>query len=406
MDHQVKKIDINQFDYALPAERIAKYPLAKRDASKLLCVRKNGFDTRYYYELPALLKPNAHLIFNQTRVVQARLYFPKNEHTSIEIFCLEPWEPMPLQLAMERQGSIRYTCMIGGAKKWKEGKLHLTHEALVLTAEKLEATEGVFCVEFTWEHPLTFAEMLEHMGKTPLPPYMKRASEADDKERYQTVYARENGSVAAPTAGLHFTEELLQRLKEKEIGQSYLTLHVGAGTFKPVSAEALEAHTMHAEEFFVEEHFVRELLDKLNKKDWVCVGTTSLRALESTYWLGCMLEQGLLQPTEHLFVPQWVAYEDKVRALTVEEALSALLEAMEKTGQNFLRARTQIIIAPGYPFKIARGLLTNFHQPRSTLLLLVSAIVGDRWKEMYQYALDRDYRFLSYGDGAYLPIDL
>lgn len=401
----VKQIDINQFDYPLPAERIAVHPLPKRDESKLLCYSKGAIQNRQYKALPDLLPQKTRLVFNQTRVVQARLFFAKNAQTTIEVFCLEPWEPMPLQLAMEAKGSIKYRCMIGGAKKWKQGVLSIAHDGVVLHAEKLKAEEGVFCVSFSWDADLTFAEMLERMGKTPLPPYMKRASEETDKQRYQTVYAREDGSVAAPTAGLHFTPDLLKRLKATGIEQYFLTLHVGAGTFKPVSADALQDHIMHAEEFFVEQRFVEDCLGKRTGDPIVCVGTTSLRALESTYWLGCMLVQNPGLSPDALFVPQWIAYESMVEPVPLEEAFEALLARMQQDGQSFLRARTQIIIAPGYTFKVAGGLLTNFHQPRSTLLLLVAAIIGDDWKKVYQHALDHNYRFLSYGDGAYLPIE-
>jgi S-adenosylmethionine:tRNA ribosyltransferase-isomerase len=401
----VKQIDINQFDYPLPAERIAVHPLEKRDESKLLVYAPGGLQDHQYTTLPALLPDGSRLVFNQTRVVQARLYFAKNEQTTIEVFCLEPWEAMPLQLAMEAKNEMHYRCMIGGAKKWKQGTLSIEHKGIVLRAEKLEAEEGVFRVAFSWDADFTFAEMLELMGRTPLPPYMKRASEASDKDRYQTVYAKQDGSVAAPTAGLHFTPELLQRLRSKGMEQHFLTLHVGAGTFKPVSADALEDHIMHAEEFFVEQAFIQNCLESAAKGPVVCVGTTSLRALESTYWLGCMLKHNPQLVEEELFVPQWIAYEGLVEDIPLTEALQTLLLRMQTDGQNFLRARTQIIIAPGYAFKVAGGLLTNLHQPRSTLLLLVAAIIGDDWKKVYTHALENNYRFLSYGDGAYLPIE-
>lgn len=405
MLEQVKDININAFDYPLPAERIAKFPLSNREDAKLLHYKSGKIDSHYYRELTQLLSTEDHLVFNQTKVVQARLFFPLNENRNIEIFCLESWEAMPVQEAMQTTATIDYKCMIGGAKKWKSGALEIAYNGRVLKAEKLEAIDGIFKVRFSWGGEVHFAEILDRMGKTPLPPYLKRAAEESDKERYQTVFAQTEGSVAAPTAGLHFTERLLDELHQKGVTQSKLTLHVGAGTFKPVSENALGAHDMHAEEFLVEKHFLEGLLALSSTKRIVCVGTTSMRALESMYWLGCMLLSDSQQSLDDLLVPQWVAYDASMEQPGYKKAIKALLDILEKNQLQFIRARTQIIIAPGYTFKMVKALLTNFHQPRSTLLLLVAAIAGEDWKKIYQYALDNDYRFLSFGDGSLLRIN-
>ncbi len=404
MLHKVKEININEFDYPLPNERIAKFPLPNREDAKLLHYNAGKIESFVYNQLPSLLSENDHLVFNQTKVVQARLFFPLRDDVTIEIFCLESWQQLSVQEAMQAKGDIKYRCMIGGAKKWKRGKLKIEQEGETLFAEKLFNDDGVFCVGFTWNTEKTFAEMLELMGKTPLPPYLKRASQETDKKRYQTVFAKTEGSVAAPTAGLHFTEKLLAELTEKKVGESKLTLHVGAGTFKPVNAAALGDHDMHAEEFFVELHFLKEILAILQAKNLICVGTTSMRALESMYWLGCMLLKNPALKEADLLVPQWIAYDTVFEKITVEEAFYAIINYLEKAHLTFVRARTQIIIAPGYTFKLVKGLLTNFHQPRSTLLLLVSAIAGSDWKKIYNYALANEYRFLSYGDGSLLRI--
>lgn len=404
MLQQVKEININEFDYDLPNERIAKFPLPNREDAKLLHYNDGKIESFTYNQLPSLLSENDHLVFNETKVVQARLFFPLREGVTIEIFCLEAWHQLSVQEAMQAKSEIKYKCMIGGAKKWKNGKLTLEQGGETLSAEKLYNEDGVFCVGFSWSADKTFAEMLELMGKTPLPPYLKRASEETDKARYQTVFAKTEGSVAAPTAGLHFTKNLLNELQEKNVGQSKLILHVGAGTFKPVNATELGNHDMHAEEFFVALAFVKEILLVHDAKNLVCVGTTSMRALESMYWLGCMLLKDHGLEESDLLVPQWIAYDSEFQKISVEEAFTAIIKYLEKAQLTFVRARTQIIIAPGYQFKLVKGLLTNFHQPRSTLLLLVSAIAGSDWKKIYEYALANEYRFLSYGDGSLLRI--
>lgn len=396
MKEDVQNIRIEDFDYPLPDERIAKYPVSPRDSSKLLVYQDEKISEEVYHNLPDLLPENSLLLFNHTRVVQARLKFPKNETTTIEIFCLEPLE-MDIQQAMQAQSSLRYKCLVGGARKWKQQFLHLQlHDGSTLTAEKIERTSDAFVIEFTWDSDDHFAEILEKAGKTPLPPYLNRDAEELDKETYQTIFAKQDGSVAAPTAGLHFTENLLDALDKKGIDRQFITLHVGAGTFKPVSSEKVADHDMHYEEFFITKNLVEALLQKLDKAI-IPVGTTSLRALESMYWLGVKL---LSKKTEENYiVHQWDPYENS-DAPSPDLALQALLDEMHSQNKNTLTARTQLMIAPGYTHRICSGLLTNFHQPKSTLLLLVSSFVGTHWKTIYDYALAHDFRFLSYGDGC------
>lgn len=396
MKEDVQNIRIEDFDYPLPDERIARYPVSPRDSSKLLVYQDEKISEEIYSNLPDLLPENSLLLFNHTRVVQARLKFPKNETTTIEIFCLEPLE-MDIQQAMQAQSSLRYKCLVGGARKWKQQFLHLQlHDGSTLTAEKIERTSDAFVIEFTWDSDDHFAEILEKAGKTPLPPYLNRDAEELDKETYQTIFAKQDGSVAAPTAGLHFTENLLDALDKKGIDRQFITLHVGAGTFKPVSSEKVADHDMHYEEFFITKNLVEALLQKLDKAI-IPVGTTSLRALESMYWLGVKL---LSKKTEENYiVHQWDPYENS-DAPSPDRALQALLDEMNAQNKNTLTARTQLMIAPGYTHRICSGLLTNFHQPKSTLLLLVSSFVGAHWKTIYDYALAHDFRFLSYGDGC------
>lgn len=396
MKEDVQNIRIEDFDYPLPDERIAKYPVSPRDSSKLLVYQDEKISEEVYHNLPDLLPENSLLLFNHTRVVQARLKFPKNETTTIEIFCLEPLK-MDIQQAMQAQSPLRYKCLVGGARKWKQQFLHLQlHDGSTLTAEKIERTSDAFVIEFTWDSDDHFAEILEKAGKTPLPPYLNRDAEELDKETYQTIFAKQDGSVAAPTAGLHFTENLLEALDKKGIDRQFITLHVGAGTFKPVSSEKVADHDMHYEEFFITKDLVEALLQKLDKAI-IPVGTTSLRALESMYWLGVKL---LSKKTEESYiVHQWDPYENS-DAPSPDRALQALLDEMNSQNKNTLTARTQLMIAPGYTHRICSGLLTNFHQPKSTLLLLVSSFVGTYWKTIYDYALAHDFRFLSYGDGC------
>ncbi len=401
MTEDVKKIKIEEYNYSLPDEFIAKYPLKNREDSKLLIAGSENFSVSQYKFLDEHIPENSLLLFNETKVVQARLIFPKNENTNIEIFCLEPADQMDIQQAMASKNYLIYNCLVGGARKWKSQFLELkTNSGLILKAEKLENIGGTFRVQFYWEGDLCFSEVLEELGKIPLPPYLNRKAEADDSKRYQTVFAKNDGSVAAPTASLHFTDPLINRLKSRNCQIEKLTLHVGAGTFKPVESEEMSSHKMHAEEFWISKELLFSLVKNLNK-NIISVGTTSMRALESIYWLGLMAQRGSLEKDKIAFVPQWIAYESE-NTISPLESLTALIGFMEKHNRLNLLARTAIIIAPGYKFKIANGLITNFHQPKSTLLLLVAAIIGEKWKAMYDFAQKNEFRFLSYGDGCLL----
>ena len=396
MEQEVKNIRIEEFDYPLPDDKIAKYPLQPRDSSKLLVYENGHIQEDVYRNLPELLPRNSFLLFNQTRVVQARLKFPKNETTTIEVFCLEPIG-MDIQQAMQSASPIRYKCLVGGARKWKQSLLHLNlNDGTVLNAKKIDRNNGTFNIEFTWEGDAHFADILEKAGKTPLPPYLNRDAEDSDKETYQTVFAKQDGSVAAPTAGLHFTERLLNQLDESGVNRQFVTLHVGAGTFKPVSSDTVADHDMHYEEFFIDKKLIESLLKNLNKSI-IPVGTTSLRALESIYWLGAKLLAN--SSLDEYIINQWDPYQSNTKP-TPAEALQAVLHEMMSKNRDMLVAKTQLMIAPGYHHKICRGLLTNFHQPKSTLLLLVASFVGGNWRKIYQYALDHNFRFLSYGDGC------
>ncbi|PRY06744.1 S-adenosylmethionine:tRNA ribosyltransferase-isomerase [Pontibacter ummariensis] len=397
-----KKLAIKDFVYELPEERIAKFPLPERDQSKLLLYRQGQMADHTFTDLPQLLPPRSLLVFNDTKVVQARLLFQKETGGTVEIFCLEPVAPyQEVQLAMQQTGNCVWKCLVGNNKRWKSGSVKLRFDGGMLTAERKAQQEGHFLIRFTWEPAeLTFAEVLERCGKLPLPPYLNRDLTPDDHTRYQTIYANQQGAVAAPTAGLHFTERVMEKLREQQIATAYLTLHVGAGTFKPVKAEVMEEHEMHAEQLYITKPLLQRLLLQ-EEKPIIPVGTTSMRSLESLYWLGAkVLEQPEL-PLKDLSVSQWQAYET-VAPPTATDALSALLAYMERQHANYLHASTQIIIAPGYTFRICKGLVTNFHQPESTLLLLVSALIGEDWRKVYQHALENDYRFLSYGDSSLL----
>ena len=400
MNQDVKKIKIEEYNYPLPDERIAKYPLDKRDESKLLISNNTEFIDDHYKNLIEHLPADSHLIFNETRVIQARLLFPKNESTTIEVFCLEPADHLDIQQAMSRKREVDYLCLIGGARKWKSGWLTiLTDSGFELKAYKINNENGTFRVKFRWENDLTFSEILDEAGKTPLPPYLKRKADQTDKSRYQTVFAKNDGSVAAPTASLHFTEEILTKLKSNNIDSSKLTLHVGAGTFKPVDSEKIEDHNMHAEEFFITLELLHELAIRAEKRI-IPVGTTSMRALESIHWLGCQQIRNENALKDVPYVDQWAPYDPDNQGISVEHSLNALITYFETKGIDQLLAKTAIIIAPGYKHQFCKGLITNFHQPKSTLLLLVSSLLGEKWKDLYSHALKNEYRFLSYGDGC------
>jgi len=403
-----EELSIDSFDYPLTEDRIAKYPLAIRDQSKLLIYNSGAnrqIQEKIYRQLDEEIPGGSLLVFNNTKVVEARLIFKKDTGSKIELFCLEPGGNYPdITTAMGQKSTVLWKCLVGGAKKWKNGalKMNIAHngQTIELTAVKQEKQGDSFLIQFSWTpQALSFAEILHLTGQLPLPPYLNRATEQKDLETYQTVYADRDGSVAAPTAGLHFTPELLHKLSDKGIKEAFVTLHVGAGTFKPVKADIMKDHEMHAEFMEVPLAFLETLHEQaLNKGKVLAVGTTSLRTLESLYWMGVKL---LTSQPDPLLVDQWQPYklaQDKDLA----EALQALINHLKSTGKTTLITHTRIIIAPGYQLRVADGILTNFHQPHSTLLLLIAAVVGQEWKTIYEYALSHGFRFLSYGDGSLL----
>jgi S-adenosylmethionine:tRNA ribosyltransferase-isomerase len=439
-----KDLSIVDFTYDLPASKIASYPLEQRDASKLLVYGADANGARAhangasdvsasangdgaaqisettYSKLDEVLPSNTLLVHNDTKVVAARLFFEKENGTVIEIFCLEPASIYKdITSAMLAKKQVLWGCLIGGAKKWKEGSLQIKYgNNHTLTATKHSILSDSFLIQFEWDNEAqSFAEVLEAAGNIPLPPYFNRAVEANDKERYQTVYAAAEGSVAAPTAGLHFTPALFDKLATKNITKEFVTLHVGAGTFKPVKAARMEEHEMHAEYIDVQKSFVEMLRDNFTQRDQsasaktiIAVGTTSLRTLESLYWMGAKIiavNKHANPSIENISVVQWDPYElmPQNELPSTAVALTALCNWLEQNNLSRLIAKTQIIIAPGYRFKIIDGLITNFHQPQSTLLLLVAAITNGNWKPMYHYALENNFRFLSYGDGCLIWLD-
>ena len=392
-------LSISDYNYPLPEERIAKYPLPERDHSKLLIYKDGEVREDHFFRVGDYIPAHSLLVYNNTRVIQARLVFHKPSGARIEIFCLEPLAPHDYQLSLSSTEGCTWKCMIGNAKKFRETAIDMPLQVaggnVVLRATKGEQTGNTFAVTFSWEGGLSFAEILDAVGELPIPPYLNRPTEERDKTTYQTVYSRIKGSVAAPTAGLHFTEAVLADLRQRGIKTTELTLHVGAGTFQPVKTEDANLHTMHTEIIAVPRQAIVDILANLGHI--VAVGTTSMRTLESLYFLGCMLLRG----DRSLHVPQFMPYEQEW-TLSTEEALQALLAYLDETHQDTLHAETQIMIKPGYRFRVVEQLITNFHQPKSTLLLLVSAFVGEDWKKIYDYALAHDFRFLSYGDSSIL----
>ena len=398
------KIKIKDYTYNLPDERIARYPLAQRDESKLLIYQNGNISEDLYRNIREQLSKDTLLLFNNTRVIEARMFFEKETGGIIEIFCLEPAADTELTQAMLSMGKVRWNCLVGGAAKWKQGllekKLLINNDSFSLFAELVEKRSDHFIIEFSWQPQLTFAEVLHYAGVLPLPPYLQRKTEAADYERYQTVYAKQEGSVAAPTAGLHFTDALLKELQQKGIEETYITLHVGAGTFKPVKSATMQDHDMHKEWMQVSRSTIETILS-YQSKTIIPVGTTSLRTLESLYWMGVKAYHHPAATMDELEIHQWDVY-DLHPGISATEALHALLNWMDKNESNALICHTQILIAPGYKIQLAHALITNFHQPDSTLLLLVAAFVGDDWRKIYDYALAHDFRFLSYGDGSLL----
>lgn len=407
-----KKISIADYTYGLPAERIAAFPLAERDASKLLLYKNGSIREDVYRNIAAYIPADSLLIFNNTKVIQARILFQKPTGGVIEIFCLEPYEDVnEYSSVMSRKEKVRWKCMIGGASKWKEGGLkkefQISGVPAFMNAQLVDKLSDAYVVELSWQPAeLNFAEVLDATGDVPLPPYIKRKAEATDKERYQTIYAKYEGSVAAPTAGLHFTPGIFNSFAEKNIAQLNVTLHVGAGTFKPVKATTMQEHEMHAEWIDVSKEAIEQLINKLDDAV-IAVGTTAMRTIESLYWMGVKTALDVNIKPREIALQQWDVYEAPLNAANINAvtALKALLSWMEKNNLKSLITTTQIIICPGYQYKIAKALITNFHQPQSTLLLLVAAAVGDGWKDIYRYAMENDFRFLSYGDGSLLFIN-
>lgn len=416
-----KTIAIADYDYPLPEERIAKYPLAERDKSKLLVFRNGNISEDTFSNIPNLLPDGSLLVFNNTKVIHARLVFQKETGSTIEIFCLEPYQTA-ISEAFEQREHCTWLCFVGNNKKWKSGCLEKVvsgqqsvvseHSSIqapkqsgintILTATRREAVGNAWIIDFSWTGGISFAEVIEQAGVIPLPPYLHRNAEADDNERYQTVYADPMGSVAAPTAGLHFTERVFSQLQSRGILTDFLTLHVGAGTFKPVNSDTVGGHEMHTEKIVVNRSTIQNILSHYGKP-LIAVGTTSVRTLESIYWFGVQLEGN--PSVDAMHVSQWEPY-DNPHEVDFRKSYSNVLDWMARHDADILLGETQLIIAPGYKYHVISGMITNFHQPKSTLLLLVSALIGDEWKRCYRFALDHGFRFLSYGDSClFLPHD-
>jgi S-adenosylmethionine:tRNA ribosyltransferase-isomerase len=447
------KLPIEDFDYHLPDQSIAYTPASNRSDSKLLVWDKEIIAENTYNNIAKFVPQKAALFFNNSKVIAARIHFHKANNSTIEIFCLEPSAAyQPISMAMQAIQKVEWICLVGGAKKWKEDFLEKEFEifqksingenigknitepkvvnkptkntnnsiTIKVKAKKIKSLEGKFLIEFSWDNDIiSFSEIIEHIGSIPLPPYIQRATTQEDKDRYQTTYAKEEGSVAAPTAGLHFNDAIFESLTEKKCSTHFISLHVGAGTFMPVKTDDITDHEMHAEVFEITTTTLIHLIEIANQKELnpanytpvIAVGTTTLRTLETLYWLGVkLISNPMLQEIKDLRLVQWDAYDtnnnsDTNHSITVKESLSTLLSWMQSHQMHSLVTSTQLMIVPGYSFKIANGLVTNFHQPKSTLLLIIAAITGDKWKNIYQHAIDNDYRFLSYGDGCYFKIN-
>ena len=405
MSHSPRNIQIEHFNYDLPDNRIAQFPLEKRDASKLLVFERGVISDKNFGDIVGELKQDDILVANQTRVVLARLEFKTQTGARIEVFCLEPTAAhFEIQTAMQKTSTIEWKCLVGNAKKWKQGEiLQLRVGRIELSADLIIRNAEGFVVKFNWSpEDISFAEVLDSVGNLPLPPYLKREVEQSDFERYQTVYSKDKGSVAAPTAGLHFTEEVLKALRDKGVDEGFLTLHVGAGTFMPVKSDTMADHHMHSEEIVATIDLIKQMVKSRGRL--IAVGTTTLRSLESLYWTAVRImndSKGELR----IDVKQWEPYENNYAVIpNWRDAFSFLLGQMELMSIDVMRGQTELLIAPGYSIKTADAILTNFHQPKSTLLLLVSACIGNDWEKVYTHALDNDYRFLSYGDSSLLYI--
>ena len=400
-----KQIRISEYNYQLPDERIAKFPIAERDHSKLLVYEHGQISDDVFYHLPKYLPKNSLMVFNNTKVIQARLHFRKETGALIEIFLLEPISPADYEQMFQTVGSCSWSCLVGNLKKWKEGELtrqiDVNGQSFTLRASRRGEHGTGHQIDFEWDaQTVSFSEILEAVGELPIPPYLNRKTQESDKTTYQTVYSKIKGSVAAPTAGLHFTEKVLHEIDACGIDREELTLHVGAGTFKPVKSECIEGHEMHSEFISVR----RQTLEKLLQHDAsaIAVGTTSVRTLESLYYIGLKLESSPDLSEDELHVSQWEPYEQKGASIPAAQAIRNIVEYLDRHQRSVLNTSTQIIIAPGYEYKIVKVLITNFHQPQSTLLLLVSAFLKGDWRRVYDYALSNDFRFLSYGDSSLL----
>ena len=424
-------LPIQDFDYDLPDQSIAYTPAANRSDSKLLVWDKEIIAESTYNHIAKFIPEKAALYFNNSKVIAARIHFQKANNSTIEIFCLEPSNNyQPISVAMQATQKVEWICLVGGAKKWKEDFLEKEFELITpskntnnsitikVKAKKIKSLDGKFLIEFSWDNDsISFSEIIEHIGSIPLPPYIQRATTQEDKDRYQTTYAKEEGSVAAPTAGLHFNDAIFDSLSEKKCSTNFISLHVGAGTFMPVKTDNITDHEMHAEVFEITTTTLKDLIAIVKQKELnpaqytpvIAVGTTTLRTLETLYCLGVkLIHNPSLQENKDLHLVQWDAYEsnnDSKPSITVKDALGTLLSWMQSHQMDQLITSTQLMIVPGYSFKIANGLVTNFHQPKSTLLLIIAAITGDKWKNIYQHAIDNQYRFLSYGDGCFFTIN-
>lgn len=401
-----QEIFIKDFDYELPEERVAFFPLEARDKSKLLVLKNEKISSAIFKSLPDYVGEDSSLVLNNTRVIEARILFQKQSGGVVEIFCLHPSESFSdIERELLRQEKTQWNCFIGGASKWKSGevlqkKIFLNSKEVLLNANFLNKNVDSFTIEFSWfPKECSFSEVMHAAGAMPLPPYIKRKPVKIDDERYQTIFAQKQGSVAAPTAALHFTQEIFNELEKKNISAHYVTLHVGAGTFKPVKTNTIAEHQMHSERFQVS---LKTLENLSGSTEYIAVGTTSLRTLESLYWLGIKIIKNFFRPGEQLNLGQWEAYEIGNENISFTESLQAIICFLKKERKEELFCQTSLLIIPGYKFYSAKALITNFHQPKSTLLLLVAAFIGERWKEVYDYALKNNYRFLSYGDSSLL----
>lgn len=400
MNEPVKDIQIEDFSYELADDRIAKYPLAERDKSKLLVYRHRTIEESRFYRLEDFLPKAALLVFNNTRVIQARMIFYKETGAPIEIFCLEPRMPADYAQSFIQNKTCSWLCLVGNSKRWKSGRLLRKLKDADCSVERLESYGETSLIRFEWDNPnLSFADILEQGGELPIPPYLNRKTEQSDLDTYQTVYSKIKGSVAAPTAGLHFTETVFRSLEKLGVEREELTLHVGAGTFKPVKSETIADHEMHTESFSVKKSTIEKLLAKEGQV--IAVGTTSVRTLESLYYMGLALAGNPDAALPDLAVSQWTPYEQPAE-LPTRDCLQNLWNYMDRNGLEVISSHTQIMIVPGYRFRIVNGIITNFHQPKSTLLLLISAFVDGNWRDIYNYAIANDFRFLSYGDSSLL----